>query len=1461
MSITAITRPLPGERVLALAPQDAVEAAVTWLRRPNLFPGRALTAPTLEARSRWAAGHVAQRGQAFTPGVVYGLEVGFALRPPEGGEGRTEVTLHVAAGQGLAANGEDVVVLRDLEADLWALQVVAPPGVFEGGGFGGGGVLQPRAIGPTLGALIDERPDALPRAGVLVLQPALVDRAEIDPEDPCERCGCEDGNVSFEDWRFADAARLLWYAWPEDWRPMPPPNALLRNRLAYAVFDAERALPPDHVMPWEEFGVPVALLAVDADFLPVFSDRSSVVRRGGRARYSRLHLAAREAPGLPMATNARLPALWQAQFEQLAEHVLSIGDPAPTPNVLAESFDRLPPFGLLPTNVVDLGARRGDFFPSSFDLDAVPVPFEQLDLLLRESAGLAPVDLARGERLRVFVPVSQASYEPRLLLTEELDPEFFTTLDRFLMDRSRALAGRQSVRIKSSVLQRALLGQAPPVPAIGDDPQALEPETLGAWGPPTANGGHRSSLRAGLHEHGFADAGETVTPTAGDVLYAWVYLDLDNPPRELLLEWNTPTGAIHRAYWGENLIERGSEGRVTRLRIGDLPPTGRWVRMDVAAAAMEYERATLDGMGFVLFDGRAAFGPSGLLRDGAEVPWMDGALPDGAEAGGDEPFELLTANELLAPFEARSGVVPAGGEPPEGISVTLAELTVDPRITGLLSQSEQAQLPARGVEGFTQYLKARADRADDLVDYGFLKVQTDIYRVRQLVLNTTEATRLAVSPTLAGIAKSETAVASQENISTFFDRLRSTSTFAPGDTGGGTSPTGAPTGTGAFVGGLADASVTAEGGGSADSFSRLAAPLSMLRAPLAGAEIAVSEPTRSITETTFDLGLLSGVQAVSLQSISEPLVKTTSYTSVDITNATPLVGNFDLRTISVAERLQLPKAQEARDYSTGTRHEAVLGLVRLADELTQQDGEIPGLFEDIDVWGLAGDEFVPGGTDPVAALRRPLRDFILTATRVTLMAALLRPPVRETADEASHFSDSTDIADRTVALLRQVEGRIKRYRDAIAACQTAAGTLRKDLSAVAARERAWGETLGEARHDVAVTRALIAEEQARLTGVNERRAAVLAREVRFLAYARPRAADNLAGAPSRALDPGLLEAPVPACLEMHADVPDELRATLSVVREAPADWFRLQTRLLDGLNRVDILLKAVRTAQLRSQVALQPAIAPAPSTALLAAIGKVQVRQQQRVSVVRAQSLHLDIARLSSLTWQGVRAEAAKVVSLGDLIDGEHGQGLVARNAAAFFERFGRISGCLHEAFSEVLPSIRLDWAEILSEFDETRNLRNLAILPRWPEIEYEDRRRLQGLTDWLFDQLQPREQAAQDLVSDVVRMCLLLASHAPVGRIIAGRLPRPVVARPGIRIPLVALDPARLRVGMHALVYRGASIIARAVVEDLGQSEAAARVTYTAQDSVDLDENVRVQFADAAAVTLTRTATAFRGF
>jgi hypothetical protein len=128
----------------------------------------------------------------------------------------------------------------------------------------------------------------------------------------------------------------------------------------------------------------------------------------------------------------------------------------------------------------------------------------------------------------------------------------------------------------------------------------------------------------------------------------------------------------------------------------------------------------------------------------------------------------------------------------------------------------------------------------------------------------------------------------------------------------------------------------------------------------------------------------------------------------------------------------------------------------------------------------------------------------------------------------------------------------------------------------------------------------------------------------------------------------------------------------------------------------------------------------------------------------------------------------------------------------------------------------------------------------------------MQAYVDWLFDQIEPRQPQAVALVNDVVRMCLLLASHAPVDRIVAGRLARPVTGvSPGVRIPLTVLSAVRLRVGMQAVLYRGDAVVARAVVEDLGLQEVSAQVIHTSAARVDLGDDVRVHFDDAAALSL----------
>ncbi len=1618
MNTKTIGQALAGERVVALSPENATRAATDWSRRPNLFPGRALTVATLNQRQRWQAGHIAQRGQAFTPGVVRGLDVGYVMDGVDA-RGRAIVKLTIGDGQGLAVSGEDVVLARQTECLLSALPVVAPPSFFAGALDADAqqaaenlaaqradprpGAPLPRAIGPNLGELIAAAPGRLPSVGILVLQPVTVDIADIDPNDPCDRCPCDDRSdvgadlSSVEDWRITDGVRLLWYAWPQEWQPLPL-GSRLRNELAHRVFDIEGSLQHGDVLPWESWGVPIALIGVDADWQPLFADRNSVVRQGGRARDPRLQMASPASAAL--AANSRLPALWQARIEQFAEQVAAAGESAPSANMLAQGFARLPPCGLLPKNTMDLKNLRSEFFPTGFDVDAAPVPMDQLDLALRASAGLAPFDLSNAESVRVLVPVPQAVWEPRLLLRETVAPEFQQTVDQFLLTRARALGARQGLRNKQNVLTQAIGGTTSAVPDVGDDADALEVESLSPWGPPPAGGGHRSGVGVGFHQHYVDGVTETLVVAGADHLYCWVYLDPENPPRMLMFQWRAGDWG-HRAYWGENLTAWGTDGTASRLRVGDLPATGEWLRLEVPAASVGLSAVAITGMSFSLYDGRAAFAATGASNNGTDREWFGNVLPQGAHTAGEDNWDPITQNDLWAPFEdsysvssAISATVPAGGGhveflakglhqhsfdsangfapkateqlfcwvyldptyPPRqlmlqwhmkdkgwehraywganlinvgsdgamsrlrvgdlpaaggwvrlqvpaasvglggaainGMAFTLfdgcaafgatgavgstagskertwfsdpplpvgeksagwnfltqrelhtptpasrfgqvadlSDLVHDAALAGLSGQ-ERSQLPILGLEGFVAYLKSRADRADDVVDYGFVKVQTDIYRIRQLMLGNTAATRLATSPALATIAQADTAVASQMQIASFLSDLKFNAAV--------TAPQAAP------VAAAAEAASDTKKVQAANSPSN----------------------TRIVSNENL-LSLATPSKLVEAKSDITSIRKQANVMPFEIANVAPLIGNIFVRTTAITKRMDDPKSKEARDYATSSREQAVRALLRLADTLIAEDsGVTPGLFSGVELHGLEGDAFLHDKDEEIKKSRkRAFADFIDRTKREALVVSLLIVPVRTLpggpagdSDEAAHFSDSSDLSDHVIALMRQMEARIKLYRDAIGICQSVLDGLKTDANALQARIAVVADGLAEARHDVGVARALLAEETDRINGINERRATVLAEQVRFLAFVRPREVDNLLSAPRRDLDPGLMDAPVPACLKDHSDIPDDLQQMLRVVREAPANWFITVPRLIDQLDRSELLIKTLQSAQLRTQF---KALLPAASVAVAAnklskAILNVAARQVEllapRVEAVR----RLNLASLATATWQGVRSQAVQLVSLGDLIDGEHGRSQVASQAASEFDRIGHIAACLHGEFSGVLPSIRLDWAETLSEFDAAPNLRNLGSLARWSEIGYIDRRQMQAFVDWLFAQIDPQQPQGESLMNDIVRMCLLLASHAPVDRIVAGRMKQLVTAvRPGMRVPLIVFDPSRLRVGMQALMIKAGSVVARATVEDIGIGEVSARVIHTSAVQVDLGDDVRVQFSDAAAVSLTSVKT-----
>jgi hypothetical protein len=969
--------------------------------------------------------------------------------------------------------------------------------------------------------------------------------------------------------------------------------------------------------------------------------------------------------------------------------------------------------------------------------------------------------------------------------------------------------------------------------------------------PATALGAHYDAPANGTHQH-WVEGMPARTVAAGDALFCWVYLDPVNPPREIMLQWKTDAhGWEQRAFWGWNLINWGISNSASRLRAGDLPQPGLWLRLEVSAKSLGLEGAPIAGIAFTQFDGFAAFGATGSGKPGlnglitTENVWFAGPPPAGAVRG---VWNVLPPHLMNAPTPAaQTGQVQA-----------VTDLYAHPALQ-VLSQQERSQLYLLGVEGFANYLKSRADRADDLVDYSFVKVQTDVYRIRQLMLDSTSATRLAVSPALASIAQAETATASQTQISTFLAGFKKSST---GPVISAAKPVvAAPVATSAAIAKSVSGATSAKQVMSAGPSASVS--LGGISSGLTSFTLANTTPALKASLSTSLNVPVKNMLAISDIGFISP-IKASLPTANEIVNADPLVGTSFVRSTTIAQRLQNPKSKEARDYSTSSRFEALQSILRLADQLSDEDGgAVPGLFDGVDMHGLEHDGFLekmPG--EEVAPTSRPLAHFINPATRGVLLAKMLQVPTRtllgnaNDPDESAYFSDSTDLSDHVVAMMRKIEGRIKLYRDAVAACQQVLTGLRSGLANLAARLASIADDLAEARHDVSVARALLAEETQRIQDINARRTRVLANEVKFVLYIRPRETDNLLDTPTHAVDPGLLDAPVPACLREHPDLADELLDMLRVVREAPATWFVKIPPLIRRLDRVDYLARSVQTAQLRAQSGISlPLLTQVNGTSKLGtAISQVAARQVEALAPRISALQSINIASFANLTWMGIQTQAVQVLSFADLADGSHGHSAVAQAAATELQNIRSIVACLNAEFSGIAPVLRLEWAETLSEFDAAPNLRNLASLPRWAEIGFIDRRQMQSYVDWLFAQIEPGQPQAVALINDVVRMCLLLASHAPVDRIISGRMARPMAGvSVGIRIPLIVQEPVKLRVGMQALIYRGQSLVARALVEDHGPLEVSASVIHTSAAKVDLGDDVRIHFDNTALVSLSQ--------
>lgn len=1493
MEVTGhIRHSLADEHVIGIDPPLRPDQPGVWRRRINPFSGRAISDKALTAEQDMRSGLQRLHGMSMTAGIVDGLAV--AAERTSIGSAPGDAWLQLSAGLALARSGEDVTVAATRRINLGAVPIVVPevmasalrsgadaatvPETPEAPAFGAPSGLDrlaedeplatrllpelPRTLSLTLAEAV-ERPAAaeLPRAAILVAQPV---RATIigRPRDDCPPDPRDD---PYSDLQRIDGCRLALYFWPSEMLSrsggadysMPPAGAARRNQIAYRIFDMERSLRDSEMHPWEDWGVPLALLGFNDDWTLDFIDRSAVVRKGGAP-----------LPRTAMVPKAGNPQLWQARIEQLVENLTDLPDL--DPETLRAALPRIPPSAVLPGSLFDPITQRQSFFPGGFAVTATPIPRSDLELAVRGAASLIPYNMAVADQVELLIAVPDALYEPGLLQRAEVDGAFADAIEEFEANRAKGLVQREFVRRIYDRLMESVSGTALSWSAI-TSPLG---EMMAAGLPAPVNSTRSRRIDAGsaakIHS---VITSATLPVSAGDTLWFWLKVHDGGKLKGLSLRLATPAAEPAfgpGVFWGDpGGLSIGSEAEgLADRKAGDLPKAGKWIRLEAKADNAWLPKnqilagKAIAGIEFAQHGGDIEFGAFGKTdANGNEITWISDDAPgtaifrtgDATSAPAAWPWADITSRDM-------SGISGFG---------TLRE--GDGRIVAAVQNFQQEwqqpflaedmkRLEEVGLDAYLGEVEAKIAATNDAIDVGFIRARSDIYRVRQFMLGADSASRLVTSPSLADLAlRDEGARATSEGISKFIDAVKVRKVEGtvfetpppPPPPASPAPPSGLPsappsratnfssigfnsmlmTNNVSLMGFLATPAPTP----APTATATFMAPLLAAMAPSAPtvSAAAAARSTTALTLAPTPSAPLATFQPVAT-TVAKPLLanhislSAPAYIPKDVRAQRPLPGLVE-RTISVAERLKPSPAVQALEYAIASKASVLQALRTLMEaDSVIASGRPPGVpLSDLGVPGFAmKTETTPPPT--LATLFADQRKPVADRVYIDLDVLLDNPDKKH---ESDYFSAAVDAIDNAIAMMRLVEGRIALYESLADRVRTVRSEILALAGSAGALLRSLDVEIEEARHDIATAQMLLSEETARVEALRARRAAILADHVGVIGYRRVRECDARSSAPMQDLLPALAATPVAACRGDHLEAPDELKRYTALLGDAPVKWFPAIAAEVERIDRIE----AAREALEHSRKLAMAAPALAFQTQMVKTLagtarflgGAMQAMQAQQQTLVerRLTTLNFAAAAIKPVTLLEIQAELKETSTLSDLAAGKHRNPQLTSMAAAEIAGFSEIAACLHAGFAEIAPVIRLAWAEVLSQFDRPTDLDNLAGLPRWGEVPREHRRTMQNLTDYLFSRINRNDAKAVAYVNELVRVAMLLAAYSPVNRLISARLVSEAPARIGSRLTL-ALDTREARKGMVALIRDASNkLIAKAVIDDVAEGQAGARI------------------------------------
>ena len=809
----------------------------------------------------------------------------------------------------------------------------------------------------------------------------------------------------------------------------------------------------------------------------------------------------------------------------------------------------------------------------------------------------------------------------------------------------------------------------------------------------------------------------------------------------------------------------------------------------------------------------------------------------------------------------------AATQPP--YTITYSEYQQPSQTIPLINTNDLADLQNNGLQHFINRLNAKISQANDILDTGFLTVQTDIYRYRQNVLGSTAASTLATSPLLANIAAGETANATAANLQAYINSVVPSPTTGPqGPTYG--PPVMQPVNDSVIFSNLQTSSAASSLNLAAQSFRARAIAAAVSPVKTTGpavsltkfsatqgiaSAIATSAPPASSTSAlvkgaaTVKAGSVAASVAHMVQTPQPSPVQivipgqNANATSTDITRQSPLTGaQLNIRTFTIAERLQQSPSQEAMFYSINNR----LGFIQLLEmienvlEITASD--LPILVDE------PPKTPPPAGQppNPVLTQTHTFSEWLNKDKQGPLMLQIQSPVLFKDAPEATFFSVGVRILEQHAMLLRALEARVQQYVDFVGLCTTTLNNIQNDIQQAQILIAQLQNNLLQDRQNVAFTTALLNDEISRVNSVNAQRLQVLRDSVQLVAYTRARTLEPTDTTPSRQLVPANIANPVPACVQQSVSIPPELREIIGLLREAPVIWLPSVSSLMNRLERPILLQQLALSLQARAAMQLQLPLLPSSAAGepgvYAPAISSVYGANQQVFRGFQSQRAAFQPGALTSFSWNLQVAAIQSIAAVNDLIAAEAVHTEVSNATSRLIQQICGVATCLYTRVSVALPIYRLAWAEYLRGAGLSVQLQSLAVLPNWNEQSYIDRQQMQLLVDWLFQQIDTGIPAATAFMSDVVRTAILLASDVPIDNIIPGSII--VRTQPAVGgVVSLNLPSERIASGMYVQLYSGATLAARAVVSDIDAQTVSATVTDLYSPGVYLETSDTAHF------------------